>query len=281
MFQSAASSARGQARSAASNEMTRVSKNKFFKYLLVAFVLGAVTSMVGFLPMINPQWVHLMLMAILILLGILHLSEMSRRFGWSANNDLQAEFLFTLSVMLVGCIGFAIAFYAAGRYIPAPSFMNNGYTGLMSAAFIIFPLPWLLEKSFNMAISIPPERYKEWLFPTRTIVPDESIDRSRYAAVTIVLPKKYGDSMNSNLQGKAFYEIKLGDMFYFYIQEWNYKYPNDKIQYLDDENKSFGWYFYIKDKWWQSKRYLDPDLTIYQNGIRINQIIKGERVKLQ
>ncbi len=280
MLQSAASGARGQARSAAGNEMTRVSKNKYFKYLLVVFLLGAVTAMVGFLPMVNPQWVHLMLMAILIILGIVHLSEMSRRFGWAANNELQSELLFTVVVALVGCIGFAIAFYAAGKFIPQPSFMSTGYTGLMAAAFIIFIVPWLLEKSFNMAISIPPERYREWMYPTHTLVPDESIDRTRYAAVTIVTPKRYGEALNSNLQGKAFYEMKLGDMFYFYTQEWNYKFPNDKIQYLDDENKSFGWYFYIKDKWWQSKRYLDPDLTIYQNGIRINQIIKAERVKL-
>jgi hypothetical protein len=281
MIQSVASGARGQARSAAGKEMTRISKNKIFKYLFVVFFLGAITSMVGFLPMINPQWVHLILMTILILLAIVHLSEMNSRFGWAANDNLQTELLFTLLVALVGCIGFAIAFYVAGRFVPQPYFMSTSYTGLLSAAFIIFLVPLLLQNTFNMAISIPPERYKEWLYPTHTLLPDESIDRTRYAAVTIVTPKRYGEALNSNLQGKAFYEMKLGDMFYFYTQEWNYKFPNDEIQYLDDENKSFGWYFFIKNKWWQSKRYLDPDLTIYQNGIRINQIIKGERVKLK
>lgn len=281
MLQSIASTAKGQAQSAAMQQAGKAPKSKFFKYLLVSFLLGAWCSCFGFLrDVVSPQAVHAILMAVLILFGILHVFQMNRHFSWTPDKVIQSELLFTLAVTIIGCIGFAIAFYLFGYYMSqSQKFMDTAYTGVMSTAFLILPAPWLFAKTFTAAINIPPARYKEWFYPAKPLVPDENLDRTHYAVVTFVCAKRFGETYNSNLQGKAIYNMKLGDMFYFFIQEWNYKFPGNEIQYLDDQNKSFGWYFYIKKNWWASKKFLDPDLTIYQNGIKVNEIMKTERIK--
>src|SRR6185295_16715818 len=99
----------------------KASKGKFFKYLFVSFLLGACCASVGFFKMtetLSPQFIHGILMAVLILFGVLHVFQMNRRFSWAANNVIQSELLLTLAVTVIGCIGFAIAFYLFGTYLP-------------------------------------------------------------------------------------------------------------------------------------------------------------------
>lgn len=107
----------------------------------------------------------------------------------------------------------------------------------------------------------------------------ENIDTSNIAIITYVFSKKFNDPEITNFQTKAPYEIKLGDLFYFFLQEWNYKYPQSNIEYAYDAKKMFGWLFFVKGKWYERNRYLDPEKTIKDNKIKVNEIIHTARVQ--
>lgn len=274
-----ASGATGKAKSAMGKQMGKTAKSKFFKYLFVVFLLGVISAAVGFIPSeyLSPRSIHALLCGLLIVFGIIHIHQMNARFSWAAQDILQAELIFTIIVSIVGAIGFMIGFYVAD-YFRDEYFMSTSYAGLMTTAFLVISLPWLLDRTFKYAVSIPPALYKPWIYPSKPLIPDpDSIDPSKFAVVTFVFPTRVDNEANTNHGGKAPYQLKLGDYFYLFMQEWNHKYPGKEIQYLDTENRPFGWYFSIKDKWWQSKRYLDPDFTILQNNIQLNQVIKTER----
>ena len=140
-------------------------------------------------------------------------------------------------------------------------------------------VPTAVVRCFDLALAIPAKQYKEWYYPAKPIVADmDRIDLSNFAIITYVFSKKHGDKEMSNFQSKAPYDLKLGDLFYFFIQEWNYKYPQANIEYTEKNKNIFGWLFYVKDKWYRPRRFLDPDVTIRENKILVNQIIQTLRV---
>jgi hypothetical protein len=61
--------------------------------------------------------------------------------------------------------------------------------------------------------------------------------------------------------------------------EYNEKNREKPVQYLNDNQQSYQWLFHVKpQRWWQSRRYIDPSLTIRENKINENFVIVSERV---
>ena len=107
----------------------------------------------------------------------------------------------------------------------------------------------------------------------------DSIDFNNSYVLTFKLKKNMDDFEYTLIKFKSPLDrLTFGDLFYLYVDEYNEKHRDYPIQYLNKLNQPHEWIFYIKpSKWWQSKKYIDPSLTIRENKIGENFVIVSER----
>ena len=246
-------------------------KRKIY-YGIISFLLISISGALGYFVSGNSTALYLYFITMFLGLGVLHLYLMRWLQLFGNDNTFSSRVLYTIIIVLISMIGFFVTFY----FLSHKSDFSLYFT--ISLWYLIVPMAIL--RCFDLALAVPPKMYKEWHYPAKPIVADmDKVDLSNFAIITYVFSKKFGDVEKSNFQSKAPYDIKLGDLFYFFLQEWNYKYPQANIQYNDENMQTFGWLFYVKDKWYQSKKFLDPEKTIRENDIKVNQIIQTLRIK--
>lgn len=271
-----ASSTAGSAQGSAQQGITNVSNNHWVKYFFVVFLLGMGSSATGFITPQEPQVIFLMNIALYFLLGMWHWARMKKE-GPAQESFVSYLIWVSLVSLIVAAGGYLLGYFLLVKNFSS-IFAEKAYLWLEVTALLATLLPTAIQLTFESIAAIPHREYKKWFYPEKTIIMDESTDLSNIVLITFVFSKKAGDTEKSNLQSKGPYGIKLGDLFYFFIQEWNHRNPEKQIEFLDRNNKSFGWYFTTGKSWWSGKKYLDPELTIRENNIKVNLIIETERV---
>lgn len=270
MFGSLKGQVTGAAGEAAGKSMQDPSKRYVIYYCILSLLTGFGVGFAGFIARNNPEQAYLLSACSYLVVGVLHVWVMYRIFKWAGKGNLLTEMGFTFLILVLMVIGMSICYFIFNR-----EFLFSFFTTLIS-----FVVPLLIHWSANYAISIPPKEFKKWFYPDTPIVTDmENMDLSNFAVITFIFSKKEGDATKSNFQSKAPYAIRLGDLFYFFLQEWNHKNPGSTIQYSDETNAPYGWHFYIKKSWWKPREYLDADYTIRENKIGVNQMIITQRIK--
>ena len=82
----------------------------------------------------------------------------------------------------------------------------------------------------------------------------------------------------SNFRLKAPEKMAFGKLFYFFINDYNDRHPENKIVYINSENEPHGWVFYRKPKWYLGMKYIDYARTVDSNGIKEDNVIICQRV---
>ena len=152
---------------------------------------------------------------------------------------------------------------------------------LFPTACLVFTFPILFQSIFDFAMAVPAVEYKKWYYPQKVEIPDlDKVDFTNSYVLTLEVRKKDNERMPTFMKFKApLNNINFGDMFFLYLYEYNEAHREGPIEYMDANQKIYGWLFYIKPKhWWNSKRVLDPSLTIRENKIKENGVIVPERV---
>ena len=240
-------------------------------YGIAAVVLISLSGALGRFVPASPVSMYVSFCVAFTLLGVLHLFLIDWLKLFGSDRTFSARLLYSLVVVLLSTMGYFAAFYFLSH--------KSGYSFYFALSLWYIMVPMAVMRCFDLALAVPARDYKTWLYPSKPIVADmDRIDPSNFAIITFIFPKKYGDNNKANLQSKAPYDYKLGDLFYGFINEWNRRNPQDTIDYLDIDGQVFGWHFYVQDKWYQSPHYLDPDLTIRDNNIKVNQIIQTVRI---
>ena len=240
-------------------------------YGIIAFLLISLSGVLGHFVPETPVAMYISLCVTYVLLGTLHLFliDVFKLFG--NDKSFASRVLYTTVLVLFSMIGYFLMFYFLSH--------KSGFTVYFALSLGYLLVPMAVMRCFDLALAVPAKDYKQWLYPSKPIIADmERIDVSNFAIITYIFPKKYGDTNKANLQSKGPYDYKMGDLFYGFINEWNYRNPQDKIQYLDEDGQTFGWLFYVQDKWYENRRYLNPDVTIRENNIKVNQIIQTLRI---
>jgi hypothetical protein len=274
-----ASSAKGNAENEIGQSLDNATSGVWFKYCLTVFMLGFVISTLAFIKIISAQNIFLLNLVLFSSLGIWHWVRMRKQAAVVENFVGYLVKVSIISFILI-YLGYLLGYFLFAKYL-SHYFIEMDFIWLLSFSSLATLIPMFFELVFEAVVSIPPKDYDKWLFPNKPIILDmEGTDLSNVAVITFVFSKKYDEKVLSNLQSKGPYSIKLGDLFYFFIEEWNHRNPENTLQYLDDQGNPFGWYFTVKKSFWSSKRYLDPKLTIRDNKISVNAIINTERIYL-
>jgi hypothetical protein len=203
-------------------------------------------------------------------LGILHHYLGRKILPWTRKAKVFWVFLYNLVIAAIGSIAYLWGYYFLSEKDFNPSFL---YTGTF------FLLPSLIYYAFEALNEIPRKEFKKWYYPIGQAIDDPS-DRELEGpfVISFEFEKKFDDINVTSFRAKAPRYMKFGRLFYFFINDYNSRHPESKIEYVYDKSKPYGWVFYIKPTWYGSVHFINSEETIAENKIEENSVIVCKRI---
>jgi hypothetical protein len=242
-------------------------------YLLLSLPVCALVGLAGHssLPF-TPTWRLIAAQAAFFLIGLLHIYCMHRFLKWSqGEKSFWMELLFTIVVAAFGFMIFVVVYHALSK---------DGFHYAMASSVLFMPIAFLTYTTFLKAIDIPLKIYARWFYPVHEEVadPDEA-KLKNILVISFEFQKKMNDPHFTNFRAKAPADMEFGQLFYYFINDYNERHPNGKIEYVNGKGDPYGWIFYRKPRWYHFRtRYMDTDKTFFINHVRENDIIVCKRV---
>ena len=242
-------------------------------YILVAILIFAVLGFAGYSSFfIRPTLTLIICQVIFFILGLYHIRCMHKYLKWSGSGkSFWFEMIFTIVVAAFGFMGFIIIF----------KWMNNsGYEYQVSSSVLFFVLAFFVYNSFLSAVNIPMKVYKKWFYPVHKEIddPDET-KLKNMLVISFEFQKKKTDEYFTNFRAKAPADMEFGKLFYYFINDYNERHPNGKIEYVSEKATPYGWVFYKKPRWYTiNTKYIDTEHTFFTNHIKENDVIVCNRV---
>lgn len=243
-------------------------------YLLFILVTFALTGLLSSSYVLNdtPLNSFIGIQIVFLILGILHLYVMEKYFP-DLSKDKSGffhKFLFTIVIL---CIGLIVYMNVVNRFRTSFSFTFLG-------ASIVFLIPFLFNKVYKFAFSIPVSVYNKWLYPLDNSIKDPTKNElTNPAVISFEFQKNNNDKDITNFRIKAPENMDFGKLFYFFINDYNERHPESKIEYLNPENmQPQEWIFFFKPNWLGNLKHIDYNKTVSNNNVKENDVIVCQRV---
>ena len=208
---------------------------------------------------------------VFLLLGILHLYIMRKIFDSLSEDksDFFSEFLFTMAITLIGLFAFLNVVTKFREGI--------NYTFLASAIFFI--VPYLVYKLFEYSLLIPVPVFKKWFYPLEVDVKEPTKkELQNPLVISFEFQKKQDLPDVTNFRVKAPENMEFGKLFYFFINDYNERHPEIRIDFLDyNTQEPHGWIFYKKPSWIRSLRHINFSKSVLGNDIKEDYVIVCQR----
>jgi type VI secretion system TssN-like protein len=153
----------------------------------------------------------------------------------------------------------------------------------------MFNILWLFVPIFfyelkNKYLQIPEPFYEYWRVgkERKDIEYWDNIDKFRLMQVSIHIRKKENSEFSSKFDVKIAQDVNLGNWFDKFIEDQNYRFPNDAIE-SGAQLENTGWTFYTA-KYFSFPlfiRNLSPNQTISESKLKNKQTIFAKRVTLK
>jgi hypothetical protein len=242
-------------------------------YLLISVAVFAVTGLfigASFFSSYNGYFIFFQVL--FLLYGGLHIYMMHRKMDWGKEKQsFVPDLIFTFLILLAGSICFMLAYRWLNR---------EGLEISMMFSTLFFIIPLFVWHTFLSALAIPPKVLNQWYYPVHE--PMEEPEESKLKNMLLIsfeFQKNGQDSFFTNFRAKAPVDMELGELFYYFINDYNERHPQGQIHFTNGTGKPYGWMFYKKPKWYTIlTTYMDADKTIYLNRIRENDVIVCSRI---
>jgi hypothetical protein len=242
-------------------------------YLLVIILVAGLTGFIGISGIFpTPAIALIICQLVFFVVGFIHIGQMHQHLKWSGTEkSFWFELLFTLVVSIFAFMAFNFVFGSVNK---------EGYHYYMSSATVFILIAFLLYNTFMASVNIPLKIYSRWFYPVHEEVddPDES-KLKNLLVISFEFQKKMNAPHFTNFRAKAPADMEFGQLFYYFINDYNERHPNAKIEYVNEQAQPYGWIFYKKKKWYTlSTKIIDTGKTFFINHIRENDIIVCKRV---
>ncbi|MCF3111403.1 TssN family type VI secretion system protein [Niabella sp. CC-SYL272] len=204
-------------------------------------------------------------------LGILHVYTLNTRLKWVNEKTRWAEVFLTLAILFIGGLCFMMTY----------RLFRKDYMDLtMATAAVIFFIPLIVYYTYKQAVAIPFKILKQWHYPAHIEIAEVDEKKLRnLLVISFEFHKKGTDKHFTNFRAKAPVDMEFGELFYYFINDYNERHPSASIAYINDKGAPSGWIFFKKPKWYTLfTKYIDPERTIFINKIKENDIIICSRV---
>lgn len=243
--------------------------------LVLVLLFGLPMALGGFFGLDElafvPQY-YLLLQAATLLLGVFYLRELDHVLG--EDRRLQPLFVHLLTgvVLLLGGWAFSLLF----------NFFSSLRYGLWAATCLLpFYVPLLFVHAFEALVSIPNAIRKVWYYPRNAaeVVLDD-VDPYRLMILAVELHKRPGSGAPVKVKARTPQDIPFGVWFQRFIDDYNYKFPDEPIQLTNASEAEYGWlFYYVKPSLFSLRRYIDADLSIAGNKLTERCLIVAKRVE--
>ena len=222
-------------------------------------------------------WVGLLLSVFYyLMLGIILLyfmdSTLFQNIGIQ-NSALAKLFLFLIVAILSSWI-----YYLVFSYIAITSY---AHISMLNILWLFAPV--FFQESKKIYLQIPDPFYEYWRVgkERKDIEYWDNIDKFRLMQVSIHIKKKVNSDLLSKFDVKIAQDVNLGNWFDKFIDDQNYRFPNDAIE-SSAENENSGWIFYTAKYFGFPLfiRNLSPNKTISESKLKNKQTIFAKRVAL-
>ena len=245
-------------------------------FVLCFSILIAITSLFAFF---NNEFIWFgLLFSILyyILLGIGLLYYMKTNFfkGIGIMESLLGKFFIFLIVTILSCWIYYLVFNLIAI---------SGYVHYIMFTILWVFVPFLFSELKQKYVAIPDPFYEYW-----TVGNDgkdneywDNIDKFHLMQVSIKIKKRTESEFFSKFDVKIAQEVNLGSWFDKFIEDQNYRFPNDAVE-TNANDTNMGWIFYTSNyfKFPLFIRNLDPTKPIAESNIKNKQVIFAKRVSL-
>ncbi|MDR7211777.1 TssN family type VI secretion system protein [Flavobacterium piscis] len=183
-------------------------------------------------------------------------------------------FLFLIVAILSSWI-----YYLSFNYIAISSY---AHISMLNILWLFAPI--FFQESKKKYLQIPESFYEYWRVgkERKDIEYWDNIDKFRLMQVSIHIKKKNNSEFFSKFDVKIAQDVNLGNWFDKFIEDQNYRFPNDAIE-SSAEQEDKGWTFYTA-KYFSFPlfiRNLSPHQTISESKLKNKQTIFAKRVTLK
>jgi hypothetical protein len=243
-------------------------RKKILLYLLAGGILIGLTFIIGFkeFPTL-PYWIFIAANIWLLGIGILHVWLYDKVIPGQGSDTW--KILFTLALFF---FGYSLIFLLYKFVI------KGAFPWIFLSPGFFFLAPALIITAFDHFTDIPARVFREWNFPPPGTLSDPSDSEM---ADPIIINFEIRKGINDNrtvFKAKAPKGMTLGRLFYYFVMDYNSRYPDNTVLISVGENSYFKWSFFITGSIFSGKTYPDPDLTISDNKIKENASVICERV---
>lgn len=237
--------------------------------LVVSLLLG-VAGFMGFLDLHFMPWGYIFCQLYYLALGVVFIVLVDKYY----QTALSEKKGFVIAAMLIACLLGWYLFYLAFDWV------NELKYGLRAGSTIpMFFIPVLFWWTYTALLNIPIDIYKVWQYPRKPLKIDmDHLDFDRLLVLELDLYKKTDDPEPLRVKVKAPENMNFGHWFYKFIEDYNLKFPNSPVAYLDENKTAYKWIFYTKPSFFKRREFIDPDLEIRENRVVEKHTIYAKRV---
>lgn len=249
-----------------------LSNKKLIVFVLLSGLIMAVPGLFGLVEGNFAPWYYMGAQLIYLLFGVAFVHFYDVYFKKDVQHyKVLLQLMVMLVILLLGGFLFALLFNLLNH-------SKNGYIGV--TAMLSFFLPLIFYWTYAAFIAIPFEIYKVWEYPTGMVeeVNFDGLDFNKLMVLELEFSRQPDDVDRMRVKAKAPANITFGDWFRKFLDDYNYKFPNQTIVYEKEDGNMHNWVFYCKRSFFHRRRLLDPDQTIEQNKIQEHVTIISKRV---
>lgn len=207
----------------------------------------------------------------ILLIGILHVIFVPATLPWYKTQPFSMQFLFITSVLF-------LAFFFTN--ISLSDLQKHQLPLVWYFSLFWFLIPVLLDKTIEELLQMPDKEYKLWYYPVDENIEDPSDEElENTIVISFIFKKNTQSSELTTFRAKAPVGMKVGRLFYFFINDYNSRHPEGTISYLNEKHESCGWIFKkVTNRFLGLKEVIDPDDSVYSNEIKENDLLYCNRI---
>jgi len=248
-----------------------LSNKQLIIFTLVNALVVGIPGLLGISGNDFSPWYYLVAQLIYLFIGIGFMKAYNRYFHEKVKMyKTLFQVLLLSTIMVLGGFTFALIF----------NWLSNIHNGYVAASCILtLPLPLIFYWTYIAFIDIPFDIYNVWQYPMGSAeINFDGLDFNKLMVLELEFGKRPDDLDRLKVKAKAPADMPFGEWFKKFIDDYNYKFPNQSIVYTDKQGEPHGWIFYVKKSFFHKKRLLDPNLSVEQNRIKEHITIISKRV---
>jgi hypothetical protein len=243
--------------------------------ILYTFLIGLLAGLIGLISYRNMVFkadtaLYYLFLPWMLGIGILHIWLNGKILPWVVRKEFWAGLFHSLSIACMGGIFLLLSFKLTG---------HSNFNLIHLTSILLTVLPTLFYSFFLMYLNFPVKILRKWYYPVDRHIEDP-MDREMELPVIVAFnfKKKSTDDTMTSFRAKAPKEMMFGKLFYYFINDYNDRNPDQVIEFLDQNKKPYDWIFYFKPNWLGQIRYIDPEETNSFNFIKENSVIICKRI---